>query len=58
MLLDFFSDASCFKEIDIQKNDLLKVVHKMEFKSLKAKEVIFNMGDVGDFFYILIYGRV
>lgn len=25
---------------------------------MKANEVIFNIGDVGDYFYILIHGRV
>jgi CRP-like cAMP-binding protein len=30
----------------------------MEYKRLAANEVIFNIGDVGDYFYILIHGKV
>ena len=30
----------------------------MEYKRLSKGEVIFNIGDVGDYFYILIHGRV
>ena len=30
----------------------------MQYKKLPANEVIFNIGDVGDYFYILVHGRV
>lgn len=58
MLMEFFTEASCFKELDIKQQDLYKVVQKMEYKRMVARQVIFNIGDVGDYFYILIHGRV
>ena len=30
----------------------------MEYKAGKADEMIFNKGDEGDFFYIMIYGKL
>lgn len=30
----------------------------MEYKAGKADEIIFNKGDEGDFFYIMIYGKL
>ena len=30
----------------------------MEYKAGKADEIIFNKGDAGDFFYIMIYGKL
>jgi hypothetical protein len=35
MLMEFFTEASCFKELDIKQNDLYKVVQKMEYKRLE-----------------------
>jgi hypothetical protein len=58
LLADFFAEASCFKELDINKNDLYRVVQKMEFKQAVTNEVLFKIGDSGDYFYILIYGKV
>jgi CRP-like cAMP-binding protein len=58
MLMEFFTQANCFIELGIQKDDLFKVVQHMEYKRLAANEVIFNIGDVGDYFYILIHGKV
>ena len=58
MLMEFFTEASCFKELDIKQNDLYKVVQKMEYKRLEQNKFIFHIGDVGDYFYILIHGKV
>ena len=58
MLIEFFMQASCFKELDIKESDLHKVVQKMEYKKCKEKETIFEIGDQGDTFYILVHGRV
>lgn len=58
MLMEFFTGASCFKELDLRQQDLYKVVQKMEYKRMEASEEIFKIGDVGDYFYILIHGRV
>jgi signal-transduction protein with cAMP-binding, CBS, and nucleotidyltransferase domain len=57
-MMPFFLAAACFKSLEIQPSDLYKVVQKMEFKRLDKDEVIFNYGDEGDYFYILIYGKV
>lgn len=56
--MHFFMDAQCFKELEIKPTDLYKVIQKMVFKKMDAGETVFKYQDVGDFFYILIYGRV
>lgn len=56
MLVEFFLQTPCFKEIEIKQSDLIKVVQKMEYRRLQANEIIFKIGEVGDYFYILIHG--
>jgi CRP-like cAMP-binding protein len=58
MMLPFFKSIRAFKDIGINDNDLSKILMQLQVKTFKTNQVIFNYGEEGDFFYIIISGLI
>ena len=57
-VLPFFKNINTFKLLQITDNDLHKLIQQIGFSYHPKGNIIFEKGDEGDFFYVLVKGQV
>ena len=57
-ILQNFKEISAFKEIGIDDNELTKIILNAKVKIFIANKVLFRTGDIGDYFYIVLHGKI
>lgn len=56
-LFNYFKGVKCFTDLDISKNDLLKLIHCIKLQFVPKHEVLFRIGDQGQTFYVSLSGK-
>ena len=57
ILLEYFKEVSCFKDLNISMNDLLKLINCVTLQYVPKHEVLFRYGDFGTSFYVSLTGK-
>jgi len=57
MLCKYFQEVKCFKDLDIRKNDMLRIVHSIECIYVPKQEFLFRVGDRGQTFFVCLSGK-
>ena len=56
--MPFISLIDFFKERGLEGTTLFDVISCMEFMTIKKDNLLFEFGDQGDLFYLLLEGKV
>jgi len=57
-VLPFFKNINTFKQLQISDSDLLKLIQWIGFSYHQKGSTIFEKGEDGDFFYVIVSGEV
>lgn len=57
-LLHFFKSNKTFRDLEVDQTELMKVTSQIGFSFNLAGRYIFQYGDQGDYFYIILTGEV
>ena len=57
-LIDLFKKEPFFKEKKLQDEDLREIAMKLKFQKCRGMTNVFNYGEVGDKFFIILRGVV
>ena len=53
----FFRGLKCFEDIEMSNSDFNKIVNSMKTSYLRRGDILFEIGDVSDSFFIILYGQ-
>ena len=57
-LINLVSEIAFFKERDIKAKDYTYIVQSLQYELFRKNETIFNYGDIGDKFYLILSGHI
>ena len=58
MLVPFLKNIKFFKDENIKEDELLEICKKLRYETYLEDEIVFNYGEYGNKFYIIIEGEV
>ena len=55
-LVPFFRATSAFKDLEIDDSEIIRLIYNIVVVHYPANNTLFNTGDIGDCFFIMISG--